>query len=161
MRKNTQLKLESVLRKILKEENELLKAQSQCKAALFQVKKALDPIIQNAIQIGLLKSGSSRIRPYNDGFELIIDKDENWDVYTKEMDSRVKNMARILGQRIYIQPGTFFEDHLGSGSRIEGRVFDAQEAYKSFREDISNKAQIAPACKKFVEINLKALNQIK
>lgn len=152
--------LENMIRKIIKEENELLKAQSQCKAAIFQIKKRIDPLLQRWVEEGFFTMAQSKVEAYNNGYQLKINRNENWGKIG-DATNEEKNVFRIVDQTIYLQPGTFFDEYFQEkkGAYLEGAEYSTVENYKSVRYPIQQRQDIATACKRFVISNLKTLSQ--
>lgn len=153
----------------LNEENEILRAEELAKASMFKFKKAIEPILNNWKKDGYLDSYKSRISPYNGGFNIIWDFNVNKDKFNYKKFRDNKDLPKLyymfLGNsfNIWIQPATFMGAHFdkGESSRIEGRSFNIDERYVSFREDVKNKNDIKAAFKKYDALNLKEVEEFK
>jgi len=145
--------------RLLKEENELLKAQDECKATLFKVKKLIDPIFKKWEKLDFVEKIKTQIKPWN---QLYI---ENKMSYSRGLDNlNAELIMNFLSNntRIYIQPETFFQENIDAGKnpKIEGSLFSIKD-YSSFAYVIKTKGDIKSASKKYIDDNIKIINIIK
>ena len=139
----------------INEANELVKAQSDCKAAMFQLQKDVDKLFQDIVKAGYLKSFTTKITPWNDGYELSIRSKDNWkEDYAKEtpfiLDWTYNNT------NLYLQPATFFENALekGEATYLEAELLKFREdksLVASKRYAINSKADIPKAAKEYIK----------
>jgi len=149
-------------REVLNEENELLKAQDACKAAMFKIKPLIEKLYKKAEELGYIYSFHINIEPYNNGYMLKYDTKPNY----RKIDELDKNRANsiyiilVSAFSIHLQPDTFFEDKLAEKkgyARLEGNVFQVAKDYKSVDYKINSKSDIKPAADKFVKENEQAI----
>jgi hypothetical protein len=152
-------------REVLNEENELLKAQDACKAAMFKIKPSLDKFYKKAENLGYIDSYTVKIEPYNNGFMLKYSTKPNY----RAMDGLDKTRAGSLyimlasSSSIVLQPDSFFEDKLGQAygentyAFLNGNIFQVTKDYKSVNYKISNKNDIKTMAEKFVKENEQAI----
>lgn len=145
----------------LNESNEVIKAQNACKVAIFQIQKMVDSIFNGLVKEDLVKSYSSKVKPWNNGYELRMDAKVD---YLKIKDHENKELIEyvyLLSQNnsISIQPNTWFEENLEDGggmAQLEGTALSINGSKSSYaskypRYDIKDKKEIDKSAKLFVE----------
>lgn len=152
-------------REVLNEENELLKAQDACKAAMFKIKPMLEKFYKKAEQLGLIDSYTLKLEPYNNGYMLKYDTRPNYRALGEYDKNRQNALYNILASSssVTLQPDTFFEDKLakaygeGTSAFIVGNVFQVTKEYKSVNYKIMSKNDIKTMTEKFVKENEQAI----
>lgn len=145
----------------LNESNEVIKAQNACKVTIFQIQKMIDSMFNGFVKEDLVKSYSSKVKPWNDGYELIMDAKVDYlkikDHENKELIEYVYSLAQ--NNSISIQPNTWFEKKLEDGdgmAQLEGTALSingskSSYAFKHPRYDVKDKKEIDKSAKLFVE----------
>jgi len=152
-------------RTTLNEENELLKAQDACKAAMFKIKPLVEKFYKKAEDLGLIDSYTLKLEPYNNGYMLKYSTKPNYRAIDELGKNRGNSIYIILvsSSSITLQPDTFFEDKLekaygeGTSAFIVGNVFQIAKDYKSVNYKISSKNDIKIMTEKFVKENEQAI----
>lgn len=142
----------------LNESNEVIKAQGACKSAIFQVQKEVDKLFNSLLKDGLIQSYSSRVKPWNQGYEIRIDAHVDYKKVTKENADLMDLVYKLTGNTsVSLQPSTWFETDLEEGktARLEGTTLEynglAKYNDKYPRFDVKSKSDIDKAAKQFVD----------
>jgi hypothetical protein len=142
----------------INEANELIKAQGDCKAAIFQAQKEVDKFLNDLMKAGFITSFKSTVSPYNQGYELKLQVNDR-EMWKKKdptpQEDFVLNWVSANGY-IYLQPSSFFQGNFeeGKGAYLEGVVFQMEEKGKREypRYDVKEKGDITKATKEFVKV---------
>jgi hypothetical protein len=153
---------------LLKEENELLKAQDNAKGTMFKIKKAYDALYKKAESKNILQKGwKTQISPYNDGYELKHKNRITKDAYEKIKAGDLNKIIYFLdgGSYINYQPASFFQSYIDEGKpgTMEGFYDEYQnDKFKltTKRYKINNKKDIKKAGDEFYKEVLKTIDII-
>lgn len=131
----------------LNEGAEELKAYDAIKAAMFKIKKALEPVLKKADEIGIIKRYKIDIKPYNGGLQLSTGININWN---REIAEEYAKLLTIFSNMTYINihPATFFQDRIieGKPSEITYRTIALNEYDSEYdKKEIRNKNDIKKA----------------
>ena len=144
----------------LNEANELIKAQGMCKNTMFQVQKEVEGLFKDMVTKGLLDSFSTKIEPWNNGYQLkttysnriLFRNEDNFSKATIEAAYRI-----VSNGYLFLQPGTFFDDYFeeGKGAQIEGKTFEmvSKQSYEVTypKWDIKTKNDIPKSGKEYLD----------
>jgi len=149
------------IKRVLKEENEIFKAQEACKSVIFRIKPLLEKALKLANEKGYLDSYKIRPEPFNNGYMLKYEVKINFR-NSEVLYKKDRKLFNILDSNtsIYLQPNSFFQDYLETGSgnsQLEGNVFSTGGKYEAVRYPIKNKLDIKPAIEMFFKRNEQSL----
>jgi len=156
----------------LNEENEILKLQELSKAAMFKLKKVLDPIFEDFKKRGYLQNFMFKVQPYNDAYKLVlkggnVNKIAFSDEYSHNFKQSLFNFVNAVGH-FEFYPWAFFEDKLemGEENTIELTYCDCDKGKTVFvSEKIRNMNDVKKVAIKFFVENekriKKAYNELK
>ena len=142
----------------LNESNELIKAQGSCKNAIFQIQKDVDKFFGNLQSSGYLKNYSSKVKPYNTGYELTIDVKQDYKGgKPTDKEEFIYNFISA-NNSLYLQPDTWFEENLldKTATKISGKGFLTPMNQKNYKDKypeypITSKQDIDGATKAFIK----------
>jgi len=153
------MKYVKLFENFINESNELIKAQGDCKAAIFIVQKEIDKFLNDLMKAGFIASFKTTVTPYNQGYELEITADHR-DLWKKRQmtpqEEFISNWISSNGY-IYLQPSSYFQDSFedGKGAYIEGVELQMRSGNRSYpRFGIKTKADITKATKDWTKLIL-------
>jgi hypothetical protein len=140
----------------INEANELIKAQGDCKAAIFQIQKELDKLLNDMMKGNYISSFKTVVEPYNQGYELKMKVDSR-ELWKKDLNPQEEAVGNFLNANSYVhlQPGSFFQGNYeeGKGAYIEGAAFELVRGKREYpKYDIKGKADITKATKDFIKL---------
>lgn len=150
----------------INEANELIKAQSVCKNAIFASKKIIDDFLDTVKSAGIISEYSTKVSTYNQGYELKLKLD--YDFRKKLTDSEEDLLTILTGSSyIFLQPSSFFQEDIdrGEANKIEGKVISTvrnlpyNKLYPYWV--IKSKSDIPRVHKEFVDIIKGQLDEMK
>ena len=167
----------TTLDNFINESNEIIKAQEQCKVAMFKLQKPIEKFLQKAVEHEIIESYKTKVNPFNQGYELKITTKTNRETWRAEESYELKIKRTILdfisqSQNIHIEPGSFFQQYFeeDTNPRIEGQslpvfkyktIIQTREfLYNSFREIIKSKKDIKKVIEDYIDENLEILDKI-
>jgi len=111
----------------LNEANEAILAQGACKNAIFISQKHVNNLLKQLQKAGLISKALTKVKAYNQGYELDVRFETNYDhltkMYQKESD-QIYHVLNAVNSNIYLQPESFFESYLEDDGKatITGRA---------------------------------------
>ncbi len=135
--------------------NTTVEAQQNCLKAVSQLSNELARFFEEAEKLEYLTDVEITVKPYNDGYELKVEFQENEKSW---MDSK---MYRIFSgmSHLYIQPESFFEITLkrGEKARYEGQCLSFNENYCSYRHEVD--VQDSTNLYEFINLNRETIRE--
>ena len=142
----------------LNESNELIKAQGACKNVIFQIQKDVDKFFENLLKEGYLRSYSSKVKPYNAGYQLTIDVKQDYKGGKPTEKEEFIYSFISANDSLYLQPDSWFEENLldKTGTKISGKGLLTPMNQKNYKDKfpeypITSKRDIDGATKAFIK----------
>lgn len=142
----------------LNESNELIKAQGACKNAIFQIQKDVDKFYGNLLKEGYLRGYSSKVKPYNSGYELNINAIQDYKGGKPTEKEEFIYSFVSANTSLYLQPDTWFEENLldKTEAKIKGNSLVTPTNQKNYKDKypeyhITSKQDINGATKAFIK----------